>query len=51
MAQLSGTMIMLTEAGELGLARAVHEAIGKMLIRSDDQEAARDGERRASFSG
>lgn len=34
-AQLSETMIMLTEAGELGLARAVHEAIGKMLIRSD----------------
>jgi hypothetical protein len=25
-------MLMLTQAGELGFARAVHEAIGKLLM-------------------
>jgi hypothetical protein len=38
LAQLSETMIMLTGAGELGHARAVHEAIGKLLIRRDGTE-------------
>jgi hypothetical protein len=31
LAQLSGTLIMLAEAGEVGHARAVHDAIGKLL--------------------
>ena len=37
LAQLSGTMIMLAESGELDYARAVHETIGKLLIRNDGQ--------------
>jgi hypothetical protein len=32
-------MIMLTEAGELGFARAVHDAIGKLLIPHSGPEA------------
>lgn len=32
---------MLAGEGELGCARVVHEAIGKLLIRSDGQEAER----------
>jgi hypothetical protein len=40
-AQLSGTMLMLTEAGELGFARAVHEAIGKLLMGSGGQDLER----------
>jgi hypothetical protein len=44
LAQLSGTMIMLTEAGELGFARAVHEAIGKVLIPGEARQGERAGE-------
>lgn len=31
LAQLSGTLLMLAGAGEVGHARAVHEVIGKLL--------------------
>ena len=34
LAQLSETMIMLACEGEMGHARAVHEAIGRLLIPS-----------------
>jgi hypothetical protein len=33
-------MIMLVESGELDYARAVHETIGKLLIRNDGQGGA-----------
>jgi hypothetical protein len=41
LAQLSETMIMLASEGELGHARAVHEAIGKLLTPSDEPPGAR----------
>jgi hypothetical protein len=36
LAQLSETMIMLADKGEFGHARAVHEAIGKLLTPSNE---------------
>ena len=41
LAQLSETMIMLADKGELGHARAVHEAIGKLLTPSNEQPEVR----------
>jgi hypothetical protein len=37
LAQLSGTMIMLAGAGEPACARAVHEAIGKLLYPNNER--------------
>jgi hypothetical protein len=34
-------MIMLASAGELGYARAIHEAIGRLLLPEDGQRAER----------
>jgi hypothetical protein len=36
LAQLSETMIMLVGEGELGYARAVHEAIGRLLTSRNE---------------
>ena len=36
LAQLSETMIMLADKWELGHARAIHEAIGKLLTPSNE---------------
>ena len=41
LAQLSETMILLTGAGELGYARAVHEVIGKLLTQRNENGAER----------
>jgi hypothetical protein len=41
LAQLSETMIMLVCEGEMGHARAVHEAIGKLLNYSNEPTEAR----------
>jgi len=40
LAQLSETMIMLAGEGEMGHARAVHEAIGRLLTSSSDSPEA-----------
>jgi hypothetical protein len=45
LAQLSGTLLMLANAGEVGHARVVHDAIGKLLA---PQEGSRTGERDAT---
>jgi hypothetical protein len=44
LAELSGTLIMLAGAGEVGPARVVHDAIGKLLA---PQEGSRTAERGA----
>jgi len=41
LAQLSGTMIMLAGEGEMGHARAVQEAIGRLLTPSSESLEAR----------
>jgi hypothetical protein len=41
LAQLSETMIMLADAGELGYARAIHEVIGRLLLPDDRHESER----------
>jgi len=41
LAQLSETMIMLVGEGEMGHARAVHEAIGRLLTSSSELPEAR----------
>jgi hypothetical protein len=41
LAQLSETMIMLVSAGEVGYARAIHEAIGRLLLPDDGRAAER----------
>jgi hypothetical protein len=40
LAQLSGTLIMLAGAGEVGRARVVHEAIGKLLAPPEGSRTA-----------
>lgn len=43
LAQLSGTLIMLAGAGEVGHARVVHEAIGKLLPGLEGSRTAERG--------
>lgn len=45
LAQLSGTLLMLTEAGEVGHARVVHEAIGKLLPSRKGSQTEESGQR------
>ena len=45
LAQLSETMIMLVGEGEMGLARAVHEAIGGLLNPSSEPPELRSPQR------
>ena len=39
LAQLSGTLIMLADAGEIEHAQAVHEVIGKLLVPQEPRAA------------
>jgi hypothetical protein len=48
---LSETMIMLASEGELGHARAVHEAIGQLLTRQGSAPRERDPSKLAERSG
>jgi len=43
LAQLSGTLIMLAGAGEVGRARVVHDAIGKLLAPPEGSRTAELG--------
>jgi hypothetical protein len=43
LAQLSGTLIMLANAGEVGHARVVHDAIGKLLAPLEGSHTAERG--------